>query len=171
MQPQGAVENQGTLNMTTQPNTVEWQASEFIEHQKSSQWFVAFGIGTLVMGVLVFFITQHSIFSTVVVVLAAITFAMYAHQKPRTLKYRLGASSITIGDKQYKYDDFRTFSVMQEGMLQSIVLQPLKRFMPPLTLYFANEDGEKIFDVLAKHIPHEERRPDPIDNLMRRIRF
>jgi hypothetical protein len=48
---------------------------------------------------------------------------------------------------------------------------PLKRFMPPLSLYMDPADEEKIVDVLADYLPVEQREQDPIDKLMRRLRF
>jgi hypothetical protein len=60
---------------------------------------------------------------------------------------------------------------MQDGALWSIILQPTKRFMPSLTIYFDQSDGEKIFDILASQMPHQERSLDTVDKFMKRIRF
>lgn len=149
---------------------VQWQASEFIDHQKTAQWFLPLIIGVLTLGALMYLITRN-ILSTVVVVLGGATFLVFAKQKPRTLSYALTASGITIGQKKFLYDDFRTFSIVQEGAIFSVFLEPIKRFMPPLSIYFDPNDGEKIFDILAQHIPHQQREVDPVEKLMRRIRF
>lgn len=153
-----------------QPAPMQWEASEFIDHQKNFSWFLPLIIGGGVLSFGVFFATKD-ILSTVVLLLGVITFGIYARQKPRTLKYSLSGTTIEIGEKSYSYDDFRSFSIMQDGALFSIVLQPIKRFLPPLTIYFAPDDGEKIFDTLASHLPHEERKQDPVESLMRKIRF
>lgn len=149
---------------------VRWQASEFIDHQKTPGWFFLLAVGALFGAALMYLITR-SIFSTVIVLLAVIAFAMTAKQKPRTLTYSLGPNNLQVGEKNYLYDDFRSFSIVQEGALYSIFLEPIKRFMPPVSIYFDPVDGEKIFDTLASHIPHTEREPDTIDRLMQRIRF
>lgn len=149
---------------------IQWNASEFIDHQKNAGWFVPLTFGIIVLAIGVYFITRD-ILSTVVIVLAGITFGVFARQKPRTLTYTLLPTTIKIGPKTYSYDDFKTFSIIQDGALFSVLLEPIKRFMPPLSIYFAPEDGERIFDTLAGHIPHQERQPDPVDRLMRRIRF
>ncbi len=149
---------------------VQWQASEFIDHQKSAGWVSLLAVAAVAAAVIVYVLTRN-IFSSVVLLMAGLAFGVFAFQKPRTLTYSLLPTSIKIGDKTYSYDDFRTFSIMQEGAFFSVFLEPLKRFMPPLTIYFAPEDGEKIFDVLAQHIPHQEKEPDAIDRLMQRIRF
>lgn len=149
---------------------VEWHASEFIDHQKSLSWFLMLGVGAVVGSFLMYVITR-SIISTVVVLLSVAVFAMIAKQKPRTLHYILRARTVQIGDKSYNYDDFRAFSVNHETGLPSITLQPIKRFIPLITIYFAPDDGEKIFDVFAQHLPHEERNDDAVERLMRKIRF
>lgn len=149
---------------------VQWKASEFIDHQKSSLWFIVLALGGVAGGGLMYLITRD-ILSTVVVVVAAAAFGIYASKKPRTLTYSLTPTNLKIDQKTYRYDEFKSFSLHQEGALYSIVLDPIKRFTPPLTIYFAGDDGEQIFDALAQHLPHEERSQDPIDNLMRKIRF
>lgn len=153
-----------------EPSLVQWQASEFIDHQKSAGWFLPLiGVSIVLCGIM--YLITRDILSTVVVFLACAAFGFYAQQKPRTLTYTLLPTSFKIGQRSYSYDDFRTFSIVQDGPLYSIFLQPLKRLMPPLTIYFDPQDGERIFDILASHIPHEERVQDPIDRFMRRIRF
>jgi len=153
-----------------QDDVVQWKASEFIDHQKSSVWFIVLIMGGIFGGALMYLITRD-ILSTVVIVVAAVAFGIFAGKKPRTLTYSLTPSNLKIDQKTYRYDEFKSFSVMQEGALYSIILDPIKRFMPPLTIYFAGEDGERIFDALARHLPHEEKRQDFVENLMRKIRF
>jgi len=168
-----AVAPQPEVAVPEAPNSdslIKWNASEFVDHQKSVGWFLPLLIGIFVASCLMYLITR-SILSTIVILLGGSAFVVFARQKPRTLSYTLGGTSITVGQRTYSYDDFRTFSILQEGALYSIFLEPIKRFMPPLSIYFAPEDGEKIFDVLAAHIPHQERQPDPVERLMRRIRF
>ena len=154
----------------TNSNSITWNASEFIDHQKSFGWFLPLILVVVAASGLMFLITR-SVLSTIVVFMGGITFTMIARQKPRTLSYSLTPTGVIIGEKQYAYDDFRTFSVLQDGGMFSIYLEPVRRFLPPLTFYFAPDDGEKIFDALAQHIPHQERSTDPVDRLMRKIRF
>jgi hypothetical protein len=169
-QPDQLSEPGQVQSQQTSPGGVQWKASEFIDHQKSSLWFVGLIGGALVVSVLVYVITRD-ILATLVILVAAIAFGMYAGKKPRTLTYSLMPTTLKIDQKTYSYDDFKTFSVIQDGPLFSIILEPVKRFMPPLTIYFAEEDGEQIFDAFAQHLPHEEKKQDFVDQLMKRIRF
>jgi hypothetical protein len=87
------------------------------------------------------------------------------------MKYTLSPHEIKVGERRYRYDDFKSFNMIQEGALWSIILQPTKRFMPSLTIYFDQNDGEKIFDTLAAQMPHQEKTVDSVDKFMKRIRF
>jgi hypothetical protein len=168
--PTNPVVQQAVPNQIPQSPLMQWNASEFIDHQKSTGWFMPLILGSIVLSGAIYFFTRD-ILATLVIMLGCISFGTYARQKPRTLTYTLLPTSIRIGSKTYSYDDFKTFSIIEEGALFSIFLQPIKRFMPPLTIYFDPDDGEKIFDTLATHLPHIEREQDPIERLMRRIRF
>lgn len=151
-------------------SSVRWQASEFVDHDKDSNWFVLLALAAIVLCAATYLISR-SIFSTIVVGLAILAFGLTAKQKPRTLQYALLSTGIQAGEKNYKYEDFKSFSVVQEGALWSIVLQPVRRFMPLLTIYFDPNDGEQIFDILATQMPHEERSLDSVDKFLKRIRF
>ena len=101
----------------------------------------------------------------------AIMLAVYGARQPRQLEYRLDAGGLSIGTRHFAYNEFRSFSVIQEGAFDSIVLMPLKRFSLAATIYFSPEDEEKIVSMLAQRLPLEPRKKDAIDRLMWRIRF
>jgi hypothetical protein len=98
-------------------------------------------------------------------------FGFYASRKPRELAFKIDQGGVQIGDKYHSYDEFRTFSVVPEGAFSSIVFVPLKRFAPLISIYYAPADEEKIVNILTSYLAYEERKHDPIDNLMQRIRF
>lgn len=149
---------------------VTWTASEYVAHEKSAGWYTGLLLAVALIGGLVFLITRDVV-SVGVVVVAGLVFAVYANHQPRQLQYRLDERGIGVGDKQYSYSEFRSFSVMPEGAFQSIVFMPLKRFSPPLTIYFSPDDETKIADLLVDKLPFEEMRRDAVDSLLRRIRF
>jgi len=149
---------------------ITWTASEFIDHEKSLGWYLVLIAGSLVITALVYLITRD-VLSTVIVALVAIIFASFAGHKPRTQQYGLSLQGLQIGIKTYGYQDFKTFSVIEEGAIASIVFMPLKRFMPPLTIYVAPDMEEQVVTYLSAFLPFEQRRADMVDSLMRRIRF
>lgn len=151
-------------------NPVRWTASEFVDHQKASSWFIGLAFITGVAVAIIYLIT-HDLITAFVIIIAAILFGVTAKRKPRTLEYQIDNSGIHIDQKTYIYGDFKSFSVMDEGVFNSIQLMPMKRFMPALSLYFPADAGDKVVELLGAYLPYEERAHDAIDNLMRKVRF
>jgi hypothetical protein len=148
---------------------VDWEASEYIHHHKNPLWFVGLAaVAVLVFGVSVF-LQAWTFAALVVVMVAAIVF--FAVRPPRSLHYKLSAKGLQIDEHFYGFGDFRSFGVVQDGGLFSIVLLPVKRFMPALTVYFEQQDGERIVDILGAHLPMEQMKQDSIDRWMRNLRF
>jgi hypothetical protein len=87
------------------------------------------------------------------------------------MSYTVDDQGITVDAKFYPYSLFKSFAVMQDEALGYINLLPLKRFMPDISIYYAPDDEQKIFDALANNLPHEQRQEHRVDSLMKRIRF
>ena len=151
------------------PN-LTWTASEFIAHHKEKSWYFSLAGVAIVTALAIWLLTKDKI-SAAVVLFGALFFGVYAGRQPRQLTYGLDTSGLSIGDKHFLYDEFRSFSVAPEGAFSSIVLSPLKRFSQTLTIYYAPEDEEKIIDVLSDRLPYEDHKRDLVDSLMHRIRF
>lgn len=149
---------------------LSWTASEFIAHQKSFSWYLWLGVGAVILAGLIWLIAKD-IVSAIVVLGAAAAFGYFANRSPRQLSYNLDKSILTIGAKQYSLDTFRSFSIMPENAFTSISLMPLKRFAPILSIYYSPENEQQIVTLLSGVLPFEERNHDPIDQLMRRVRF
>lgn len=149
---------------------VDWTALEFIYHEKSQQWYTYFVAGCLALIVIVAVITR-SIISIVIDVLICTIFGIGASRKPRELHYAVDIHGITSGRSFHTYSDFRGFTMAPEGGLVNMTLLPLKRFMPPMSIYFDPADQERIMAVVSNHLPLENHQPDVIERLMSRIRF
>ena len=155
---------------TTGGSAVEWTASEFIAHDKAAGWYMLLALAAVAGAALVYLLTRDPVNAGVIIVVA-IFFGIYGSHKPRQLRYRLDGSGISIGDKRYSYSEFRSFSIFPEAGFSSITLMPLRRFAVPTTLYYALDDEDRIVNLLAANLPIEQRKPDAIDSLMRRVRF
>lgn len=149
---------------------LRWTASEFIEHQKPQGWYMAVGLAGLGVAGLLFFITRD-IVTSIVIVVAAILFAAAGARKPVAKTYILSGGGLQIGEKAYPYSMFKSFSVIEEGAIDSVQFLPLKRFMPPVSIYFPPEQEDQIVELIADYLPHEDRDHDPIDKLMKRLHF
>lgn len=168
----GVVEaaQQAPQTAVTADDSVSWTASEFIDHEKSGGWYALLIVGVLVFAVAVSALTKD-IFSGVIIAIMGFAFAFFAARKPRTLPYVLDHDGLQIGPKHYAYTLFKSFSVIDEGTVRSITLMPLKRFMPPISIFYDPKDEQTIASVISTHLPFEPGDLDPIERLMRRVRF
>jgi hypothetical protein len=157
-------------NLISEENGVTWEASEFIAHDKSASWFVGLAVAAVILAAVVY-IASKDIVSTGVIIIAAIIFGVYGNHKPRQMTYQLSSQGIAISNKVYSYDDYKSFSIRPEGSLMSLTFMPLKRFSPPLTIYYNAPQEESIMKILTARMPYEEPRRDTVDSLMKKIRF
>lgn len=164
-------ENETSIQPANGPHeTVTWTASEYIAHEKNGSWYVLLGLAVFGFAGAVYLITDEVV-STVVILIMGAAFGSFAARKPQELNYVLDNTALSIGGKPYPYAHFKSFTVIDEGAISSIMLMPLKRFMPPLSVYYDPSDEDKITDALAAYLPYEDRKQDPVDRLMRKVRF
>ena len=149
---------------------VSWSASEYVAHEKSAGWYFALFGATTLLVTLIYILTKD-ILASVVILLASMVIGVYAARKPSTKSYEINEQGIQIDSVMHHFREFRSFSVIEEGALDSVWLKPLKRFSPVVAMYFPPEDEEKIVDVLSNFLPHEQRELDAIDRFSKRMRF
>ena len=154
----------------SQVDAVSWTASEFISHAKGPSWFVALIIGLTLIDALVFFVTKD-IVTLVAVTTAGTAFAFFAGRQPRVLEYAVDARGLHIGPKLYPFADFKSFDITEEGSLPAIQLRPLKRFMPPLTVFYDPAQEDTILGTISNFLPHQEEQASLVDSFSKRIRF
>ena len=151
-------------------DSVEWTASEYVAHQKTASWYVQLFLATVVVAALVYVITRDTM-STGVMLFAGLVFAVVAARKPKVLAYRLDQGGLTVGQKYYPYSQFKSFALMQEGPLATIIFMPLKRFNPSVDIYIPPDNADAILEVLSNNLPFETRKPGLVDTFAHRIRF
>lgn len=149
---------------------VNWSASEFVAYHKSAGWYFLVLLGLVSIAGIIFVLTGDVI-STISTILIGLLFLGFASRKPRVLNYQISTQGIAVGDKGYPFNSIKSFAVIDEGNLHSIMLIPVQRFMPAVSIYFDPQDEEKIVETLGGFLPHEDREQDFIDRLMHRIRF
>jgi hypothetical protein len=142
-----------------------WEAPEFIDHPHGAGWYVALVFATLVMAALTYLLAKDAV-ATVFIVLVGIIVGIFATQKPNVVKYEISASGLSINGKLYNLSNYKSFTVIQEGALTSANLFPLKRFMPPLSVYFDPKEEKKIIDTLGNYLPYEQQDLDAIDRTL-----
>lgn len=156
---------------TKAPSTsLEWTASEYIAHEKHAGWYAQVLVAGVVVAILVYIITRDVI-SAGVIVFAGVIFAVAAARKPRVIAYRVDSGGLTAGQRYFPFSQFKSYAIMQEGPLTTVVFMPLKRFMPTVDVHIPPENAEAILTVLSTSLPLETRKPGLVDTFTNRIRF
>jgi hypothetical protein len=162
-------ENSDTVEQPLVEN-VTWTASEFIAHDKDAMWYLwLFGGSVLLAGLL--YVISGDVVTSIVILLISVMIAVVGSRKPSAVQYNLSNQGLTVGSQHHNFGDFRSFSIVEEGAINSIWLKPLARFKPMVVLYFAPEDEGKIVDTLSLYLPHEQRELDAVERASRRLRF
>ncbi|MEO5690751.1 MAG: hypothetical protein ABIQ64_01035 [Candidatus Saccharimonadales bacterium] len=149
---------------------ITWEASESIHHEKDRLWFMAILAGGAILALISIFLIQSITFTILIVVMVIALFVL-AKRPPRVLRYQLDDRGITINEKSYSFHDFKAFGVVQDGPFYYVSLIPLKRFMPGIDVYFPEEYGEDIVDILGEFIPMKTIEHDFLDKITKQLRF
>lgn len=165
----GAVSIESAI-ASDQLKPIKWSASEFIEREKSSGWYVWLALATAAVSVATYFLF-HDMITSIVIALAAILFGFAAARKPRQIEYTIDVRGITIAGKLMPYSMFKSFSLDKEGAITSILLMPSKRFAPMTVVYIDPENEDTVINHVAAKLPFDDSVVDTVDRLMRRIRF
>lgn len=160
-----------TETATNSPPEVEWTASEFIAHIKGANWYLMYGLAVVALTAFVFLVTSRDIVSSSIVFVVGIIFGFFSAKKPRVLHYGLNKTGVIIEQKSYPYTGFKSFSVIDDGPVHSLILMPMRRFAPTISIFFATDDEQKIVQKLSDYLPVEHAKYDAVDRFMQHIRF
>lgn len=149
---------------------VRWQAHEYIHHEKGFGWFFLFALVVLALIALAVFVMQSLSFAILVPVMAA-ALIVYTHRPPRIIDYTLSKQGLHVNDRLYAFGEFKSFGIIHDDGEYSIMLVPTKRFRPGVTVYFPEEAGEAIVDMLGARLPMQDLHLDMIDRLIRKLRI
>jgi len=150
---------------------VSWSAVEYIDAHKGFIWYVVFVVVALGMAAAAFFLAQSITFSGLVIVMAAAVI-VFSRRPARTVQYTLsGKQGLYVGEKLRPFDEFKSFGLLHEDGHDSIMLIPTKRFGLGVSVYFPQEVGEDIVDILGARLPMKDLKLDMMDKLIRRLRL
>jgi hypothetical protein len=150
---------------------ITWTAQEYVHLDKGAGWFILFAVIVLALVAVDIFFLKSWTFSVLVVVMA-VAIIVYIRRPPRVLTYALSpAQGLYVGERLYHFDEFRAFGLIKDGEHHSIMLIPRKRFSPGVSVYFPEEAGERIVDILGQRLPMEELKLDIVDVVVRKLRL
>ena len=149
---------------------VRWQAAEYIYREKNPKWYIAFAVVVVGLMALAIFVFKSVTFAILIPVMAA-ALVVYSRRPPTILDYTLSRKGLHIDDKLYPYEQFKEFGLIHGDDQFSVMLVPRERFKPGVTVYFPEEAGEAVVDMLAARLPMHDIKIDPIDRFIRMLKI
>lgn len=152
------------------PSSFSWTSTPGMANRKKPTWYFMLTLITVVIAGLIYILTKDKI-STVAVVICGVLLAVYGFRKPKEIKYSINDVGFTIGDREYAFSQYKSYSVTDNGVFLIIAMTPLKRFMPYLYVSLTKDDETKVTQLINQNLPLEKTKTDPIDKLLHYIGF
>lgn len=147
---------------------LQWEAPEYVQERRSPWWFIGFWVVVALLMAAALLLIQSITFAILIPVMAA-ALMLYSHRPPHVLGYVLSSKGLYINEKLHPIEEFRSFGVDPEDSLPGLMLLPVKRFRPALTVHFPQEMGEQIVDFLGARIPMQEVKLDAFDRIIKKL--
>jgi hypothetical protein len=149
---------------------VTWVAHEYIHQEKGALWFVIFTVVIVVLIAISLLLMNSWSFAALLAVIAVVV-VVYSRRPPRELTYSITGEGLIVDEKLHKFESFKSFGVIRDGENFSVMLIPTQRFQPGITVYFPEESGEAIVDMLGSRLPMKDLKLDAVDRLVRLLRL
>lgn len=149
---------------------LRWQATEYIQHDRSAIWYGVSALVVLSLILLAIFVIKSVTFAILLPVMAVALF-VYVRRQPAVLNYILSKKGLYVNDKLYSYDLFRAFGVATLAGHHTVQLIPRKRFQIGQAVYFPEEVGEVLVDMLAARLPMQDVHPDLYDRIIVKLKM
>jgi hypothetical protein len=149
---------------------VNWSSVNSYSHSKTTSWYFIVILITVGISSIIYLFTKDRI-TTGVILVCGILLSVYGGKKPKTVDYQLTRSGFTVNGKYYQFSNFRSFSVIHQEIGSSVILTPLKRFLPYSYIYFDKDLEDQISTALADVLPFEAHRKDLVEDFLRKIGF
>lgn len=136
------------------PQKIEWQAYEYVQTEKSVDWF--WGVGIIALCLAITAIIFDNILFAVFIVIGTFTLLLFTFRKPLLLDCEISKRGIKVGKAFYPYGSLVSFCVQKTLHGPHLALKSQKTFTPLITIHLTGADEEVIRDFLNDYIPEEE---------------
>jgi hypothetical protein len=136
-------------------SSMEWKAPEYEHFERTSDWYWALGIITVTLFVAALLL--KSVLFGIMILLGGFSLGLYGARKPRTISFGIGPRGVKINEKNYFYDDLKSFWVRYDPPhTKELVIESKKTIMPHITIPLADADPVAIREYLLKFLKEEK---------------
>lgn len=137
------------------PNSITWEADEYIYRPKTRDWYWAVAI--LSAGVVVVsFITANFLLG-VLALIAGFTIILYGSRPPQKVRFAINHEGVVIDKRLYNFEDLHSFWIHYDPPhKKELGIISKKPFMPKISIPLADQDPNKVREYLLDFLEEEE---------------
>lgn len=156
-----------------QNNNLSWKADDFYYHPKDFSWYLLALLISFVLALVPWLISGgEDLISPAVIFIALLGLIIYANRKPQKKNYQLTNTELKINSQKFDLFIFSSYWVEVFETHTEITLIGLKRTTLPVSLSLTDKElTKKIINILQTSLPQTNPSNNPVDWLMRKIKF
>ena len=148
---------------------LEWQALEYEEKERNTDWFWALGI--IVVASTVTSVIYKNYFFAIFLVLSGALLWYFSVKKPDMVNYELNQKGLQIKNRLYPYEKILSFWVQKEGK-PTLFIKSERKFIDIIPIPIEEDLADKIINImLLNEVPEEEMRPHFSEKIMDSLGF
>lgn len=136
---------------------LEWEGREYDHNPKDADWYWALGI-IAVAGTVAAILFGNYLFALLIVV-AAVAFALHGAKAPPLHRFRLTEHGVLIGEDLHSFEHMESFSVLEDirGEYPPMISIKTEKWLSPhLIIPLAGVDVDAIYSYFLAHVKEEE---------------
>ncbi len=147
---------------------LEWQAPEFVKHEKGKTWYLVAGILTLCLIAYALF-TGSATMAIVFIVLAGV-YILTHNQQPKVIGVKITQLGLFVGEIFYPYNMVQAFWIVYHPpMVQALNLRLAGKAGAKVTIQLDKQNPVEVRTLLAKEIPEVEGQQETMNELLIRL--
>ena len=137
-----------------------WKSTSFLEHQRGVIWHLSGGLVALAITAYAMFYEDSWSMATVALV-AYLVLLLYMNEKPKTIENSITEKGVVSDGKILFYEELRSFWFVSDTDYHVLKIEKSGGF-GTMHIQIPQDAVEKIRALLAKHIPENTKRKEPL---------
>ncbi len=160
-------------NKNTQkiPEEIVWKTVNYIQHDRSSTWYLIFGLISL--GLIVFGIFTKSILTVITFVAVIASVLTLNYQTPRTLTCKATKTGISYGRTLFPYKIIKTFWILYHPPeIRTLNFETTAYLNNRITIQLENQDPVELQAFLNQYLREDLDREESLtETLVRNLKI
>lgn len=148
---------------------LQWQTKEPVSPPRPHWWYVIMGLIAAAIIIIGIFTQVWIIIPLGILVPVALT--MYGNKGPGDHSYSLEPLGIRVDQKNYGYNTFKAFFVVEQDGQTVFELIPLERLGALVTVHADSTVVDEVADILASVLPETEPQGYLGESIFKRLKF